>query len=100
MVQVNWSEKAERLLFEIAQYIAKDSVEQAIRVSGLIHEATEVLETHPEFGAVVPECGIENIRELRMFHYRIFYRIRETEDEIEILSVYHGSRQLTGDMVE
>ena len=97
MVQIIWLPKAEAHLFEIGQYIAGDSPEQAIRVTTLIRDSTEVLEYHPEFGAVVPELGDE-FRELRVYHYRIIYRI--TEDAIRIVIVVHGSRQLTGDMVE
>ncbi len=69
MVQIIWRDKAEGDLYEIAQYIAKDSVQQAIRVSEMIHEKTEILQQFPELGAFVPEFKKLNIRELHVFQY-------------------------------
>jgi plasmid stabilization system protein ParE len=58
-------------------------------------EATDRLEDHPRSGRRVPEAGNHNhIRELILQGYRIIYRV-ETE-EINILTVIHGSRDLAG----
>ncbi len=100
MVQIIWREKAENNLREIAQYIAQNSVEQAIRVSKMIHEKPEMLRLHPEIGAIVPEFKKHSIRELHVFQYRIFYRFVQEDNEIEILGVVHGARQLTDEMLE
>jgi len=48
----------------------------------------------PRLGRVVPEVQDENIRELMHQHYRIIYRI--AGERIEILTIVHGSRDLTG----
>jgi plasmid stabilization system protein ParE len=42
---------------------------------------------------VVPEAQDENIRELLYQNYRIIYRIMG--ERIEILTIVHGSRDLT-----
>lgn len=95
-MEIIWQPKARRQVDEIGLYIAENSSEQADRVCDMIEHAPEVLCIHPEFGAVVPELGDE-FRELRVYHYRIIYRI--AEEEIRIVIVVHVSRQLTGDMV-
>ena len=47
----------------------------------------------PKLGRVVPEAQDENIRELVHKNYRIIYRI--AGERIEILTIVHGSRDLT-----
>ena len=43
--------------------------------------------------ASVPEKNDENVRELLYQNYRIIYRIKS--DQIEMLTVIHGARDLT-----
>ncbi|HKB68739.1 MAG TPA: type II toxin-antitoxin system RelE/ParE family toxin [Pyrinomonadaceae bacterium] len=44
-------------------------------------------------GRIVPEKNDENVRELIYQNYRIIYRIKR--DQIELLTVIHGARDLT-----
>jgi plasmid stabilization system protein ParE len=54
--------------------------------------ATDKLESFPRSGRIVPELGIENIREILVGSYRIIYRIRY--DDVHLLTVHHGARLL------
>jgi plasmid stabilization system protein ParE len=69
-----------------SDYYAADLVEQAVL-------SVERLLRFPKLGRVVPEAQDENIRELVHQNYRIIYRI--AGERIEILTIVHGSRDLT-----
>jgi plasmid stabilization system protein ParE len=43
-------------------------------------------------GRVVPELGIQDLREILVGTYRVIYRVRE--DEVHVLTVHHGARLL------
>ena len=47
----------------------------------------------PQLGRIVPEIENPRIRELFDNKYRVIYRIK-SDDEIEILMIYHGARDL------
>ena len=55
--------------------------------------SVEKLLRFPKMGRVVPETQDESIRELLHQNYRIIYRI--AGERIEILTIIHGSRELT-----
>jgi plasmid stabilization system protein ParE len=46
----------------------------------------------PRCGRVVPEFEIYGFREAIYQNYRIVYRIRDDNDQVEILAVIHCSR--------
>jgi plasmid stabilization system protein ParE len=48
--------------------------------------ATDRLADYPRSGRVVPELGIQTIRELIVGSYRIIYRLRE--DQVHLLTVH------------
>jgi len=56
------------------------------------------VENYPRLGRVVPELGIEDIREIILGSYRLIYRIRL--DEIQVVTVHHGARLLDAGKVE
>jgi plasmid stabilization system protein ParE len=57
-------------------------------------QATRGLTDFPRIGRTVPEIGQDQIREVLVHGYRIIYRL--LEDEVEVLTVHHGSRPLEG----
>jgi plasmid stabilization system protein ParE len=92
-MSVTWSREAGENLADIEEFIARDSVERAIRfVDALIDHAEAVLSDNPRSGRTVPEIGIPDIRELIYRGYRIVYRLNG--DRIEILTVFEGHRLL------
>ena len=92
-MKIVWTEPAVADLTAIRDYIARDSEHYAARFIGRIIEAVERLETFPELGRRVPEAADRDVREILFRAYRIIYRI--TGERVEILSVLHGSRDLT-----
>ena len=92
-MSVTWSREAGEILVAIEEFIARDSVERAIRfVDALIDHAEAVLADNPRNGRSVPEIGHPDIRELIFRGYRIVYRLNG--DRIEIFTVFEGHRLL------
>ena len=90
---VTWSQEAGENLVDIEEFIARDSVERAVRfVDALIDHAEVLLTDNPKSGRTVPEIGNPDIRELIYRGYRIVYRLNG--DQIEILTVFEGHRLL------
>ncbi|MBW6512449.1 MAG: type II toxin-antitoxin system RelE/ParE family toxin [Desulfuromonadaceae bacterium] len=92
-MSVTWSQEAGENLVDIEEFIARDSVERAVRiVDALIDHTEEILADNPRSGRTVPETGSPDIRELIYRGYRIVYRLNG--DRIEILTVFEGHRLL------
>ena len=92
MAQVTWTERALSDIEAITQYISKDSPFYANIFIKRVYKKVQLLLDFPTMGRVVPEYGEENIRELIFQSYRIIYRI--VNDNVDILTVIHGSRLL------
>lgn len=91
MAEVIWTIKAIEQVEQIGAFIEKDSAFQARRVVQLIVKEARKLSEHPRIGKMIPEMGEDRYRELRVFSYRILYRILE-EERIAIVGVVHGQR--------
>jgi len=88
-----WSREASGNLVEIEEFIARDSLDRAIRfIDALIDHAEAILADNPRSGRIVPEVGNPDMRELIYRGYRIVYRLKT--DVIEILAVFEGHRLL------
>ena len=92
MAEVIWTIKAVEQVEQIGSFIEKDSPFQARRVIQLIIKETRKLKQHTRIGKMIPEVLEDPYRELRVFSYRILYKII-SEDRIAIVGVVHG-RQL------
>jgi addiction module RelE/StbE family toxin len=91
MAEVIWTIRAVEQVEQIGSYIEKDSSFQARRVVQLIIKETRKLREHPRIGKKIPEVEEDRYRELRVFSYRILYKILD-EDRIAIVGVVHGQR--------
>ena len=93
MVRLTWTDQAIDDLGKIGDYIAENSERYAKLTIKKLYERTEILKQFPLAGRVVPEKNEENVRELIEGSYRIIYEIFP-DNQIYILTVYHGSREL------
>ncbi|CAN5257238.1 hypothetical protein BH23BAC3_BH23BAC3_36420 [soil metagenome] len=91
-MRIFWTEKAEKQLDRIFEYIALDSVYYAHLTVEKIIEQAQGITPHPRKGRKVPEYERDDIREVFHHPYRIIYLIKA--DVIEILSVIHDARLL------
>ena len=90
MGKIIWAPSALKDIDSIAQYIERDSVDQAALFVTRIIEMVDRLEEFPQSGRVIPEIRNSSYREIIYGAYRIMYRI--TEKEIWITGVLHGAK--------
>lgn len=94
-MNVSWSDVAAADLDDIFDYIARDVPYYAESFIDRLIAATDLLEDQPLIGRRVPEAGQrKDIREIIVQRYRIIYRVGI--EDIDILTVIHGSRDLAG----
>lgn len=97
-MNIAWSQEANDNLLDIEDYIARDSLERAIRfIDALITHTEEMLSDNPRTGRVVPEIGNPDIRELIYRGYRIVYRLNK--GTLEVLTVFEGHRLLRDNVI-
>jgi toxin ParE1/3/4 len=94
MGKIRWTEKASNNLQSIHDYISEDSKTYATRFIESLVKATKKLETMPRCGRIVPELEAYGLREVVYQNYRIVYRIVEGNEDVEILAVLHGAREI------
>ena len=91
--QVFVTEIANEDLAGLVRFIARDKPMAAERFGLAILEKLKLLRQHPMVGRVVPERGDPNLREIIHHPYRIVYRVREREQLVEVLRIWHGARE-------
>ncbi len=90
--QVTFAPRAIEDLRAIVEFIALDDPVKAVEFGRLLTQKTRVLKSHPEIGRVVPEFGDDDIREVIYRQYRIVYRLKRSEQLVEISRFWHGAR--------
>lgn len=93
MAEVVWTPRAYADLEAIGTYYAKDAPGYAELIVRKLMRAAERLEAFPSSGRVVPEIGGEGVREIVHRNYRIVYFHAVDENRVEVLTVFHSSRQ-------
>ncbi len=97
--KVHWANIAEADLVGIIEYIAEDSITNAVQAFETLKEKATSLQQLPERGRIVPELkehGVSLYRELIVKPWRIIYRI--SGKNIYVLSVV-DSRQNVEDIL-
>ena len=90
MGKIIWAPSALDDIESIAQFIERDSTDQAALFVARIIEMTDRLEEFPEFGRIIPEINGKDCREMIYGAYRIMYRI--VKEDIWITGVVHAAR--------
>jgi plasmid stabilization system protein ParE len=93
MVEVEVMPSALEDIKSIIDYVYKQSVQNAEKLYGEIREKISSLRGFPERGSLVTEITSQQLREIRLYHYRIIYRC--TEEKVQVLTVHHSARLLS-----
>jgi addiction module RelE/StbE family toxin len=99
MAEVIWALRAYEHLSQIGEYIGKDSPFQAKRVVDLVIRETHRLKDNIRIGHTIPEMQEDSYRELKVFNYRIIYKILGDES-VAIIGIVHARRLLDCDMID
>jgi plasmid stabilization system protein ParE len=86
---VSWTAAARDCLDEIVGYVAAESPVAAGRLLEVILDAAESLSDLATRGRQVPELGVDSIREIFVYRYRLMYQV--ASGEVRILAVLHGA---------
>ena len=97
-MKVVWAPIALERVREQARYIGEDNPSAARKWIENIFASAKRLGVFPESGRVVPELQNRAVRELLTEGYRIIYRIED--EQISIMTVRHGRRELSEDDIE
>jgi len=92
MAEIRWTPQAADDLEAIYLFIARDSPKLADAFADRVLRATDRLAEFPRSGRILPELGIENIREIVVGNYRVIYRLHP--ESVQLLTVHHGARML------
>lgn len=90
-----WSTPAKHDLRNIHHSIAEGSHQYANRIVGEFHDKVSLLLELPRMGRVVPQIGVETIREVSLYSYRIMYEIMT--DTIYIHGIFHKRQNFKAD---
>jgi len=93
--QVLWTHTAHQDLTEIIEYIAQDSIGDALAILQKLEARAALLITLPNRGRIVPELldtGISQYRELVSAPWRIIYRV--DKQQVLIMAVLDSRRDL------
>lgn len=92
-MQVIWKPQAIKDPEATEEYYLKVAPEFADILFDEIDLQTDKLKKFPLSGRIVPEINDSAIREVIHKNYRIIYHYSSIEEKVEILTVYHSSRQ-------
>ncbi|MCH6259157.1 type II toxin-antitoxin system RelE/ParE family toxin [Puniceicoccaceae bacterium K14] len=90
--KVSFSPTARLDLREIVRYISLENEQAAERIGKALLSAAKNLSKFPRKGRIVPEFGIDSLREVHLPPYRIIYRVFEDPQTVEIIRIWHASR--------
>ena len=93
MGQVIWAPSSLEDVEQIAQFIGRDSPDQAALFVGRLIEAADRLESFPHSGRIIPEIGDRDCQEITYGAYLIMYRVQG--EDVWITGVVHGARDWT-----
>ena len=98
MARVIWSPQALADFEAVGDYLAHEAPAYAQAFVDGAFAAVERLGLFPHSGRAVPEIEDTALREVIYKGYRIFHVVSGTEEEteVEILSVFHSTRQFGG----
>ncbi|MFA6543401.1 MAG: type II toxin-antitoxin system RelE/ParE family toxin [Limisphaerales bacterium] len=75
------------------EYVAERNPGAASRLGSAILRGVGRLEQFPHLGHVFHKLGRDDVREIPVRPYRIFYRVIEPQSVVYVLTVWHGARQ-------
>ena len=96
MAILKWRPQALKDLGAIEAYLEEVSPDYAQFFMERILQHPEKLRKFPRMGRIVPEIGLEAVRELIYRNYRIMYVVGDNEETVEVLTVIHSARQFGG----
>jgi toxin ParE1/3/4 len=93
MIRVAYTRRVRRELQQIVETISVENTTAANAFVDRLEHLCSLLAVTPAMGRLRPEVG-RNVRSLGLGNYLIFYRWRSEQEEVDVLSLWHGRRRL------
>ena len=93
-MRVTWSNPGNESVDDIERYLSQFSEDLAREWVARIRASVATAALDPRSRRMVPEVNDDHIREALIGPYRAWYRIYDAEDRIDVLCVFHGSRDV------
>jgi toxin ParE1/3/4 len=93
-VEVTWQPQSLEDISNIAEFISKESAYYAAIQTEKFFAKASILETFPQAGRIVPEFGVDALRELIIGPYRLIYYI-VSDSRIDVLTIHHSAMLLS-----
>jgi plasmid stabilization system protein ParE len=90
--RIEWTEPALDDFEDITRYVSRISAESARRLGESILTHCAILANFPRIGPVFRPSRRQQVYEILCGVYRIFYRVIDEQERVEILAIWHGSR--------
>ena len=91
--KVIWDDEAIEELGKAVRFISPDNPAAARKIGEMIIQKAGILGSFPRLGKIYSKLNRDDVREIPVPPYRIFYHIKDTERFVRILKVWHGARQ-------
>ena len=91
--KVIWDEEAIVELGQAVRFIASYNPGAARKTGETILKKAGNLGTFPHLGKIFSKLNRDDVREIPVPPYRIFYHIKDAGHTVRILKVWHGARQ-------
>lgn len=91
-MKVRYSPRASNDLAFIRQYLSEQSPRGAVNVMTAIYGAIEFIRRNPDGAEKTAIVGV-HAKIVLKYRFKIFYRVQENDDVIEIIHVRHTSRK-------
>ena len=91
-MNIHYSPRATRDLQSIFEYLTARSPQGAVNVLTAIYAAIEFIRRHPDAAQATRVEGIR-ARVVQRYRFKVFYRVIQGDDVIEIVHVRHTSRR-------
>jgi plasmid stabilization system protein ParE len=91
--KVIWDEEAIEELRQIVRHISHYNPIAARKTGETMLKKAGSLGTHPHLGKIYSKLNRDDVREIPVPPYRIFYHIKDAGRTVQILKIWHGARQ-------
>ncbi|HKO35309.1 MAG TPA: type II toxin-antitoxin system RelE/ParE family toxin [Pyrinomonadaceae bacterium] len=81
-------------LRDIVRYISLDNPEAALRFGKSLISRTRLLEQSPQLERIAPELDDPSIREIIVRSCRVVYRVRHSEQVVEVIRFWPAARDV------
>jgi plasmid stabilization system protein ParE len=91
--KVIWDDEAMEELGQAVRFIAAHNLKAARKTGETILKKAGNLGAFPRLGKIFSKLNRDDVREIPVPPYRVFYHIKDAEHLVRILKVWHSARQ-------